>query len=184
MAQVDSLEQDSVIPLGDGQFVWQNKIYKENSNYLTFGYGPAFNPKRKAFEQSFGVAYNFSVKEIALQGGFHQSSDDWLLNRSTLKLLDYRIGGGKRWETLKSNMAVYAGPTLSVGASEVILDDTTKERTGFTKFGLYAEFQCIYKVFYDVGFGATAFFSLNEKYQVFGIRLEFYFSPAYRRPFN
>jgi len=175
--------QEDTINLTDDKFAWKNKVYKKNSNYITFGGGPAINLKRKAIEQSYAVAYNFSLKNISLQAGYHVSSNDWMLNRSLQKLNDMHIGGGLRWESLKSNMTVMAGPSYAYGADQNIRNDTVFY-TAFTQFGLYAEFQYTYKLFYDVGVGATAFLSLNGKYQVFGIRLEFYFSPAYRREYN
>lgn len=175
--------QEGKIFLTDNTFVHNNKVYKINSNYITFGGGAAYNPKRNAFEQSYNFSYNFSIKNIALQTGYHVSSKDWFLDRSLQKLNDIHFGGGIRWESFKSNLAVIAGASYAYGADKNIRNDTVYY-TAFTEFGLYAEFQYTYKIFYDVGIGATAFLSINSKYQVFGVRLEFYFSPAYRREHN
>ncbi len=177
-----SICQDNTMTIGEGLRVINNKVYKENSNYLTFGGGAAFNPKRKAFEQSYAFSYNFSLRNIALQAGYHVSSNDWFLNRSLQKLNDIHIGGGIRWEKDKSNTAILAGASYAYGADKNIVNDTVYY-TAFTEFGLYVEYQMTYKAFYDVGFGATAFLSANTKYMICGIRLEFYFSPAYRREF-
>ncbi|MFC2097429.1 hypothetical protein ACFLSI_03740 [Bacteroidota bacterium] len=170
------------IRLGAGNITLDNKVYKKNANYVNFGFGPAYNPKRNAIEQSYGVSYNFLIKNIAFQVGYHSCSDDYILDRSLQKVNDLHLGGGIRWEKIKSNSAVLAGFSYAYGADEVVKNDTSSY-LGFTKFGLYVEYQYFYKIFFDIGVGATAFISTNGAYQVLGIRLEFYFSQAYKRPY-
>jgi hypothetical protein len=84
---------------------------------------------------------------------------------------------GKRWENEKKNIFVCLGPSYSWGFPRI---HGVYYPNIYTVYGGYLEAQYIQKLAYDLGVGVSAFADVNVRQTLYGLRLEFYFSGAYR----
>lgn len=177
--------QDTTIVVGKNRILYQNRIYRQNAPYVSLAYGAGYNISKQTIEQNMSLAYHHFIKNIGIFGGYHVSSDTRIWWRSYQKLNDFYLGMGRRWESTKMNLAVFAGPSLARGSYTGIHPDTGKEWAwGFLQPGLYLEGQVTYKVLYDVGLGLSFYSSLSRYYQVAGLQLHLFFSTAYVRNYE
>ncbi len=150
----------------------KNRFLKK-TNWLTLGlgYGQKLNSSDYSFPGSLNVY--FHVKQVYFNAGIMRSKLDVLFARYSGDFLtDYHATVGFRNETRKSNFSYFAGPSYVHG----LLDSATK----FNGIGAYAEVQYIQKIYYDIGIGSSIFVNYNRSYPILGIRLDFYFSNAFR----
>lgn len=174
--------KDTVLPLKDGRILFDEKIYKKNSPYMTMAYGMGYNFKKSASEQNLMVSYHHFVNNIGLGIGYHTSSDIKVWWRSYQKVIDLWIGGGWRYERLRYNLGVFAGPAISYGSYINWSDEHQENRAyGFTTVGGVAEVQFTYRLLYDVGIGASFYGSYNKYYTVAGAQIHLFFSTAFVR---
>ncbi|MHB8259022.1 MAG: hypothetical protein ACYDEC_02030 [Bacteroidia bacterium] len=83
---------------------------------------------------------------------------------------------GYRFERYNYMWAAYGGPSYTGG---YVPKDNTSQ-LAFRAIGAYAAFQFFYKARFDYGIGFTAFVDYNTTQALTGIRLELFFSGAYR----
>ncbi|HEX7413567.1 MAG TPA: hypothetical protein VF411_05930 [Bacteroidia bacterium] len=83
---------------------------------------------------------------------------------------------GYRFERYNYMWAAYGGPSYTGG---YVPKDNTSQLS-FRAIGAYAAFQYFYKARFDYGVGFTAFVDYNTTQILSGIRLELFFSGAYR----
>jgi hypothetical protein len=190
-AKAKSLEQDSAIVISKGRVVHKNRIYRQNASYLTMGYGVGYSFPAKGFEPNMSFSYQHFVNQVGLQIGYHSSySYSWwdsLSGNRLEKLNDFYLGVGKRWESSRFNLAVFAGPTWSYGFYPVnILIDSVSSRRPyrFGTVGAHAEALVTYKLFYDLGIGLSLYGCWNNQYSVVGAQVHLFFSTAFVRNYD
>ncbi|RLD63891.1 MAG: hypothetical protein DRJ01_02455 [Bacteroidetes bacterium] len=169
----------------DEEFVHNNKIYKPNSSWLSFGVGSSYDINQKQFEQSINFDLHVRIKKTFVSGGYHKSSDAFFQSgtvqqvHSIQTLNDIHLCVGLKREKFKSNLSLFAGPSYVYGTTYDFTDSLNVDwYRKFDKPGIYASIQYTYKIFYDVGVGASLYTSINKYYSVVGIQLHLYFSNA------
>lgn len=173
---------DSTIVLGKGRIVLKNRIYRQNSPYLTFGYGVGYGFESDLIEQNMTLSLQYFFKKFGLQVGYHSSSDTKVWWRSYQKLNDLYLGIGKRWESTKYNFSVFGGPSLAYGSYIGWNEERQKNWAyGFTTGGFHAEALATYKITYDIGVGLSVYGSVNRYYSAAGAQIHLYFSTAFVR---
>jgi hypothetical protein len=146
-------------------------LKKTNWIAVGIGYGQKLNSSDYSFPGSLN-AY-FHVKNIYFNAGIMRSKLDVLLSKySGNYLTDIHGTVGFRTETRKSSFSYFAGPSYVHG----LLDSATL----YKGIGAYAEIQYIQKIYYDIGLGSSVFVNYNRDFPIVGIRLDFYFSNAFR----
>lgn len=190
IAQVEGEDEstaskDSVIRIDEHRFIYKGKIYRENSPYVTMGYGVGRNLDQKTMEQNMTIAYHHFIGGVGLGLGLHSSSDQKIWWRSYQKLNDLHFVLGKRWEGVRYNIAVFAGPSYAYGSYVDWNDFYEKEWAyGYNTIGGIAEAQFTYRLFYDLGLGITAYTSINKFTQIIGAQIHLFFSTAYVRSYD
>ena len=189
-AQVDEEDgflvygKDTVLPLKDGRILFNEKIYKKNSPYLTMAYGVGNNFSLGGLEQDMMITYHHFIGDIGLGVGYHASSDIQVWMKSWHKLNDFWLGAGWRYEGLRYNLSVFAGPSFSYGQYIAWNDIKQKEYSNyFRELGGVAEIQLTYRLLYDVGVGLSLYGSLNRYYSVAGAQIHLFFSTAFVRDY-
>lgn len=184
---------DSTIVLTKGRIVYKDRIYRQNASYLTMAYGADFGFQSKnlgqtietqRFEQNMTLSFQYFVKNLGLQVGYHSSSDAKIWWRSDQKLNDLFVGIGKRWESPGFNFSAFAGPSYAYGSYPVMVtvDSLTKLYPyRFKTIGVHAEAQATYKIAYDIGVGLSLFAIVNKYYSVAGAQIHLFFSTAFIR---
>lgn len=174
--------KDTVYPLRDGRILFNEKIYKKNSPYLTLAYGTGKRFDLPGLEQNMMISYHHFIGNIGIGIGYHASSDIQVWMRSWNKLNDLWLSGGWRYERLRYNLGVFAGPSLSYG-KYIVLDDIeqTELSYAFRTLGAVAEVQFTYRLLYDLGVGLSLYGSINQNYSVAGAQVHLYFSTAFVR---
>ena len=155
------------------EIVINKNRYLKYTNWLTLGagYGQKLNTPIHSIPGSLNVY--FHVKKIYFNAGYMRSKLDILRgNYSEGFLSDLHGTVGFRNETRKSNFSYFAGPSYIHG-----LLDSSKT---YSSIGAYAEIQYIKKIYYDVGIGSSVFINYNRFYPIVGIRLDIYFSNAFK----
>jgi hypothetical protein len=176
--------KDTVFPLRDGRFILNEKIYKQNSPYLTLAYGAGMNHKKSTIEQNLLISYHHFINNIGLTIGYHASSDIQVWWRSYQKQNDLYLGAGKRFEGLRYNIGLFAGPSLAYGSYIDWSEEDGENRAfGYNALGGFAEIQMTYRIFYDIGVGLSLYGSYNKYYTVSGAQIHLFFSTAYVREY-
>ena len=147
--------------------------FLKKTNWLTLGigYGQKLNSNDYAIPGSLNVY--FHLKNVYFNAGVMRSKLDVLVARySGNYLTDLHGTVGFRTESRKNSFSYFAGPSYVFG----LLDSSNS----YKGIGAYAEVQYIQKVYYDIGVGSSVFVNYNRYYPIVGIRLDFYFSNAFR----
>lgn len=168
-----SQKKDSIYD-GDKTIVINNNKFKVYNNWLSGGAGEINNFTREGYEFTLGADYNFHIQAKYFQLGFCFSGFDI----NNFKDYDYHLGLGKRIENAKYNFAFFIGPAYATGFIKV--NGTYSAGKIYNKLSLYGSIQMTKKIKYDVGIGPTLFFDLNQYQNMAGIRLDIYFSGAYK----
>ena len=157
------------------EIVLQNKRYRIYNNYLTFGAGKCFNSGWNEIDLCTAFDYNFQVQKKYFQfGGTLIGPALW--NNNCIQL---HAGWGYRYERCNYQLAAYGGLSYSDGYY-LQQTDTVPNKIKMSAVGLYAAIQGFYKIKFDYGIGVSAFFDINAKQTLTGIKLEIFFSGAYR----
>ncbi len=174
--------KDTVFPLRDGRILFNEKIYKENSSYLTMAYGLSKNFTYGGLEQNLMISYHHFLENIGLSIGYHSSRDTIAWGVKHFQANDLWLGAGWRYEKLRYNLGVFAGPSYSWGNyvdwSE---EDGTNRLFGYSALGGMVEIQLTYRILYDIGLGFSLYGSKNKYYSVAGAQLHLFFSTAFVR---
>ena len=169
----------------DEEFVYDNKIYKPNCSWLTLGVGSSYDFNQKQFEQSINFDLHVRIKKMFVSAGYHSSSDAFFHSgtvqqvHSIQALNDIHLCVGLKKEKFKSNISLFAGPSYVYGTTYDCTDSLNVDwYRPFKNPGIYASLQYTYKIFYDLGVGASLYTSINKHYSVVGVQLHLYFSNA------
>ena len=156
------------------EITFDGKRYRVYNNYLTIGAGQA----RSSFagKQFVGAMdLNFHIQQYNFQvGGLLSGNQFGLYNN-----VQGHICFGKRFEQNRYNIAGYAG--VSYSSTNRSYEDTIIHAVYLKEPGFYACVQTTYKYKYDLGIGLAFFADFNDAQSLYGIRLELFFSGAYRR---
>lgn len=163
------------------EILHDGKRYRLHNNYLTIGGGFLSSSLRNISQKSINVDFQFHIRRQHFQGGFMMSGNDFASNNNT----QIHLGYGYRQEKKTSNFAFFAGPTLFTGVLTEV-DTTAGYVTYRPKFyqglGFYGCVQAITKFTYDIGIGVELFGEVSFEQKLFGVKLIFFFSGAYRGP--
>ncbi|MGZ3862406.1 MAG: hypothetical protein ACXVPN_03185 [Bacteroidia bacterium] len=157
------------------------KKYRIYNNYLTLGAGKAYNSAYNDVMFTPAVDLNCHLQKTRFQIGALTQGRTWGDN----KLVQFHLGLGYRKESYRYLWAVYGGLAYTDGYTPFQLkatdgSDSVKVLGHITSNGIYAAAQLFYKIKFDYGLGLTAFASYNKYQSIAGLRLELFFSGAYR----
>ena len=173
--QVIALAQKSDDFKADKEITYDGKRYRVYNNYLTIGAGKAHNDNIAGLQFAGAADFNFHLKQYYFQTGMLLAGDHF----GSYNHVQGHLCIGKRFEQNKFNLAGYLGGSYSS------MNQSYEDSIVHVKFvsapGLYACVQTTYKYKYDLGLGLAFFADFNRAQSLFGIRLELYFSGAYRR---
>ena len=157
------------------EIVLQNKRYRIYNNYLTAGAGKCFNSGWKEIDLCTAFDFNFHLQKKYFQiGGTLVGPALWNNN-----CLQVHAGWGYRFERCNYQLAAYGGLSFSSGYY-LQQTDTVTNKIKMSAVGVYAALQCFYKLKFDYGIGVSAFFDINAVQTLTGVKLELFFSGAYR----
>jgi hypothetical protein len=161
------------------EIVHDGKRYRVWNNYLTFGGmpGASINSNIPTSQSAAALDLNFHIKKEYFQTGILMSGNTFGdYNNSQIHFC-----WGKRIERTRYNFAAFGGVDYSLfylwAKDSVPARFITPARTAI---GAYAAIQNYWKFKYDVGIGATVFASYNTYRYLYGLRIELFFSSAYR----
>jgi len=158
-----------------------NKIYRPYSNYLLLSVGKSYDIKNAEVETSAQMGYVFRIVDQFFQVGYHTSSDQFFLNRSYQKLNDIYIMYGLRKENIRNNMDVFLGVSYAYGSTYWETDSIGKKwYKGFSVPGIRISADYEWKIYYDIGIGLNGYAEWNQYYPIVGLKINLYFSGAFR----
>ncbi len=188
-------------------FIYNNKLYKTGSWWITGNAGLGYFTKMKVRQKNFAVGITGRYQKHYLSFGYHFSGNNSIIRKSGQRLNDIYLGYGLRHETLKHNVYVFAGPSYAFGYvfdhfyfpkrskglihktsidspnpfndSELVAKKPINYYKGFRTIGFYGKLEYVQKIFYDIGIGAAVYTSVNKYYQVVGLQVTVYFSTAF-----
>lgn len=155
------------------EIIYQDKRYRVYNNWLGVGAGPASNNNVPQTQFSIYSNYSFHIQKQYYQFGILLSGNRFGDYNNVQAHLCY----GLRRETIKYNLSAFLGPSFTSGLMYI---DTAFSNKSFKALGAYAEVQFIGKIKYDYGIGPSVFADYNAKRTIIGIRLDLYFSGAYK----
>ncbi len=164
------------------EIILQNKRYRIYNNYLTAGVGKCYNSGWKygqPWQLSTAIDYNFHIQKMRFQTGF-------LLAGPTLgdnSCIQFHAGYGYRFERCNYHWAAYGSLSYTDGyrlEKGYLQNIDTTYKVKLSAIGVYANLQFYYKLKFDYGLGVSAFIDANNKQVLSGIRVEFFFSGAYK----
>jgi hypothetical protein len=161
------------------EVIFNNKRYRIYNNYFTAGAGKSYNSGWKDFELSTAFDFNFHADKKYFQVGGILTGPG-LGNNNCLQ---FHACWGYRIERYNYQWAAYGGVSYTDGyylQTGYMQQPDTTYKVKFGSVGAYAAVQFFYKLKFDYGLGLTAFIDANSKQTVSGIRLELFFSGAYR----
>jgi hypothetical protein len=157
------------------EIVIKNKRYRIYNNCITIGGGYAYNSGWPQVQLNSAVDYQFHVKKFQFQIGALLLGPK-LLTLSTAA--NAHVGFGYKREHCNYFWAVYGGISYTGGYKKA---DTSKVyNEHISTFGGYVNAKIFYKINFDYGIGASAFFDINSAQKIVGIRAELFFSGAYK----
>jgi hypothetical protein len=158
------------------EVVFKDKRFRVYNNWISGGAGPAWHSDNPRTQLALGLNFNFHIKQYYFRAGAMFSGDrfgSWN---------NYQVHAGyviKRWENEKRHSAAIGGISYSTGYKFLYAGhyDTPNP---YSRAGLYLEYQYIPKMNYDFGIGGSLFADINDLNQIIGLRIDVYFSGAYR----
>jgi len=156
------------------EIVFKNKKYRIYNNYVSGGAGKAYNSGWQDLEFCPGLDFNFHLQKQYFQIGGLLAGPRLGINNC----LQLHVCYGYRYERSNYMLAAYGGVAYMGGYLKPVND--TSNAMLFKAVGGYIALQYFYKVKFDYGIGATAFLDVNTTQFLTGIRIELFFSGAYR----
>jgi hypothetical protein len=150
-------------------------IYKIHSGYMNFGFGAAYLISQNIGTVCGGVGYNFRFKDRYYKIGYERTDNISFFGTSNTYLNDFHIAAGKRFPSKRFNLSYFYG-----GSFYNFHDNANPVKQVNRGLGLYGEASAFFKPVYDIGLGLTGFANMNIHAPVVGLRLDFYFSGAYK----
>lgn len=139
------------------------------NNWLSFGGGIAVNTSQNKTQVAAVLNYNFHIQKVYFQAGVMLSGG--AVGSYTTK--QAHLCYGRRKETSHMNFSYFGGVSVSAVYNETsFIYDASP--------GIYAEVEYIRKVTYDVGLGPSLFVDAGVKQTIAGVKLDLYFSGAYK----
>ena len=155
------------------EIILQNKRYRIYNNYVTGGAGKCYNSGWKEWQLCPALDFNFHIEKKYFQVGGMLVGPRLGVNNC----LQTHICWGYRFDRVNYMLAAYGG--LSYTGGYYVHKDSV-DQTAFRAIGGYVALQYFYKINIDYGIGAIAFLDVNTTQILSGIRLELFFSGAYR----
>lgn len=155
------------------EVVFKNKKYRIYNNYVTGGAGKCYNSGWREGEICPALDFNFHIGKKYFQIGGMLAGPRFGVNNCVQSHLCW----GYRFERVNYMLAAYGG--LSYITGYYLPKDSVNQKP-FRTAGAYIALQYFYKVKFDYGLGATAFLDVNTTQILSGIRVELFFSGAYR----
>ena len=156
--------------------VIDGKRFKVYNNWLSGGLGIGYNNTIAKMQLPLGVDFNFHIQGQYFQLGTMLIGDQVARNTNNYQL---HFGYGRRKESTSMNFAYFAGFSHTTGYE---LENGLFRRDPYNTWGLYGQAQYIRKLTYDVGIGPALFVDWNPKRTVYGVRVDLFFSGAYKGP--
>lgn len=158
------------------EIVFKDKRFRVYNNWISGGAGPAWHSNNPRTQLALGISFNFHIQQYYFRVGGMFSGDRFGSWNNYQGHLGYII---KRLENEKRNLAFIAGLSYSTGYRFLYAGhyDTPNP---YGKPGAYLECQYIRKLNYDFGIGSALFADINDLNQIIGLRIDVYFSGAYR----
>lgn len=155
-----------------------NNIYKTKYHYLVIGLGFSGNGIKK-YDSNIGIDYHLNIKNRYYQIGVMRTKElKGLFPANYIRVFnDFHFSMGKKIENVKMAYFGYAGPSIIYGKNHY-------SEEAYVTIGVQGQLQCIYKHFFDVGMGLTLYGNINFRYSSAGIRLNIFFSNAFKRKVN
>lgn len=155
------------------EIIFDNKKYRVYNNWLNAGAGPAYNSNVPRTQFSLVLDYSFHIQKEYFQFGVLLSGDDF----GNYNNIHAHGCYGRRKETARYNLAAFLGASYTSG---YMYHDSTYNSKVFKAPGIYAEVQCIGKLKYDLGLGPAVYVDVNKNRTTIGVKLDLYFSGAYK----
>lgn len=153
--------------------------YREHAGWVNAGPGIGYFFTKDEALPCLGIGYNFRFKEKYYKVGFVRTGNISLaggyVGASYFFLNDVHIARGKRIQSRYFNYSYFVGGSYC-SATNYLNVATPVKRT----VGVYGEASAVVKPLYDLGIGVTAYGNLNFELPVIGLRLDVYFSGAFR----
>lgn len=158
------------------EIYYDNKRYRVYNNWLSFGGGGCYSTHWPKDQRNAGADYSFHVKQHYFRlGGYLNGNELHSYNN-----LSAHLAYGLRKETIKYNLAAFAGVSTSYFRRPISDTASYDLNNVYNAAGAYACLEAVYKIKYDVGIGGQIFCDYNQVQTVYGVRLILYFSGAYR----
>ena len=177
--------KDTVVRIDERRFIYRGNIYKEGSPYLTLGYGVGMNLAQDTIEQNLIISYHHFIGGVGVGAGYHTSKPNKVWWRENQTLVDFYLSVGKRWESTKYNISIFAGPSYVTGGYVEYVESLGERRYfPIRTVGGLAEAQFTYRITYDLGVGVSAYTSFNKFIQTVGMQIHLFFSTAFVRSYE
>jgi hypothetical protein len=154
--------------------IYKNGKFKVYNNWISAGGGAGYNFTHYGQQFILGADYNFHIRQEYFQLGFFFMGDRF----GEYNNFNYHFAYGRRVEKERYNLACFAGLAYSTGYKKI--NGVFRPDDVYDQVGLYACAQYIQKITYDTGIGPGIYFDINPYQTVAGIRLDVYFSGAYK----
>jgi len=152
------------------------KRFRVWNDWVSGGAGVGYNTSVPLMQTVVAANFNFHIRQNYFRIGGMFSGDAFGLWNN------YMIGQfcwiPVREETVKYNFALMGG--ISFSNNYKYLYPGHYENAPTNEAGIYAEVQCIRKIYYDAGIGPSVFVNVDKKNTIAGIRIDFYLSGAFR----
>lgn len=158
------------------EIVIQNKRYRIYNNFLSVGVGQCYNSGWQERELNTSFDFNFHARKNYFQiGGNLVGPALWNNN-----CIQFHAGWGYRLERCNYMLAAYGGVSFSDGYYLQINSSADTMKIKMNSVGGYVALQAFYKLKFDYGIGVSTFFDVNAKQSLTGIKIELFFSGAYK----
>ncbi len=157
------------------EVIFKNKKYRIYNNYVSGGAGKCYNGGWKNWEFCPALDFNFHIGKKYFQVGGLLAGPNLGINNC----LQIHACWGYRHERANYMLAAYGGLSYTGGYYLQTINDTARAFS-FQTAGAYLALQYFYKIKFDYGIGVTAVLDVNTIQVLTGIRVELFFSGAYR----
>jgi hypothetical protein len=176
------------------EFIYKGRHYIPKSPWVTVSLGYGYNFDDEKTEPNLLIDLHARVfKEHYAGLGFLSSREHFLdatsdsiiflpFSQNVNALKSAHLIYGARIEKLFANFGFFAGPSLNWGYNYVSTNlDGEALSKSFFEPGIYANVECTFKFYYDMGIGLSLWGNANKSYQVAGVSMHLYFSTAFKR---
>lgn len=175
------LNPNAIPDTSSGDFIiLNNNLYKTRAGWFSAGVGPTAFLKPFNFNTfAFHAGLTVKLKEAFVKFSYNNVKVVPTPFRSNY----LAVSMGNRNQTQKHTFAFFAGLSYSFVWQQLqdSLGKYTKNYRQIGSYGIYGECSYFFRPVYDIGIGATAFANLDFIAPIAGIRLDFYFSNAFKK---